>query len=58
MDKILLFNLVKLLKSIACLASNKIVFFEKCVIIDDIDRKTPFLSGIFQAGWGTGKEVF
>ena len=31
---------------------------QKCVIIDDVDSKLPFLSGIFEADWSTGKEVF
>ena len=26
------------------------------MIIDDVDRKTPFLSGIFKAGGSMGKE--
>ena len=29
--------------------------FEKCVIIDDVNSKSPFLSGIFKAGGSTGK---
>ena len=27
------------------------------MIIDDVDSKLPFLSGIFEAGWSTGKEL-
>ena len=27
------------------------------MIIDDVDSKLPFLSGIFEAGWSTGKEA-
>ena len=28
------------------------------MIIDDVDSKLPFLSGIFEAGWSTGKDLF
>ena len=27
------------------------------MIIDDVDSELPFLSGIFKAGWSTGKEL-
>ena len=55
--KILLFILIILLKVLHVWLPIKLIF-EKCVIIDDVDSKSPFLSGIFEAGWSTGKEVF
>ena len=50
MEKIILFDLVILLKAMHVWLPIK-VGFEKCVIIDDVDNKSPFLSGIFKAGW-------
>ena len=28
------------------------------MIIDDVDSKLPFLSGVFEANWSTGEEFF